>query len=408
MFDIDLLSAYILMALLFLRQISISKHPNKINYAPLILSVGVLFAIIHFILYIQASNFVDVSKQSASSILVSLFLYMIVNVINQAQKSEEDQMQREFSSSVVSKISQMKEYIGILEDKVAQMREDENLSLFGIREDIKNDLLAQKHIQENQVKFMQQLEVVLERQNEVVKTLSQLPELDQVMHNHIDLLRIAEQDHFNRIKKAFDQADNNRCDIRDEIADVKQEIYQLKSLSHDVAQKIIDATLVELSDVTLEFQKQLNTLRAQSEGVSTSLFEGENILATARSKSEMLLKQIVLSSSNMKTLEENTRMISSIYLPIKNLISEIEFIKTDYQNAHQELGDLARTFTTTEKEQVQMMKERVDELSEKLVEKIDASLEKLHSHYHIASSELSPTVSELSKRVKLSMYDEGK
>jgi hypothetical protein len=396
------------MALLFLRQMSISKHPNKINYAPLILSIGVLFAILHFILYIQTDNLIEVSKQSASSILVSLFLYMIVNVINQAQKNEEEQSQREFSSSMAAKISQMKEYIGVLEDKVMQMRNDENLSLFGIREDIKNDLVAQKHIQENQSQFMKKLEVVLERQDEVVKTLQQLPELDQVMHNHIDLLRIAEQDHFNRIKKAFDQADNNRCDIKDEIADVKHEIHQLKSLSHDVAQKIIDATLLELSSVTVELQKQLNTLRAQSEGVSTSLFEGENILSNTRSKSEMLLKQIVLSSNNMKTLEENSRMLSSIYLPIKNLISEIEFIKTDYHNAHQELGDLATILTSTEKEQLQMMREKVEELSEKLVEKIDASLEKLHSHYHIASSELSPTVNELSKRIKLSMYDEGK
>ncbi len=406
MFAMDLLSAYVLMALLFLRQMSISKHSNKINYAPLILSIGALFAIIHFILYIQEDNFVEVLKQSASSILLSLFLYMIVNVINQAQKNEEEQSKREFSSSLASKISQMKEYIDVLEDKVAQMREDENLTLFKIREDIKNDLLAQKHIQENQVTFMQQLEVVLVRQNEVVKTLQQLPELDQVMHNHIDLLRIAEQDHFNRIKKAFDQADDNRCNLKEEIADVKEEMHQLKSLSQDVAQKIIDATLAELSDVTLAFQKQLNTLRAQSEGVSTSLFEGENILSSARSKSEMLLKQIVLSLNNMKTVEENTRMLSSVYLPIKNLLSEIEFIKADYQSAYQELGVLAKNFVVTEKEQLQVMRERVEELSEKLVEKIDASLEKLHSHYHIASSELSPTVSELSKKAKLSLYEE--
>lgn len=406
MFAMDLLSAYVLMALLFLRQMSISKHSNKINYAPLILSIGALFAIIHFILYIQEDNFVEVLKQSASSILLSLFLYMIVNVINQAQKNEEEQSKREFSSSLASKISQMKEYIDVLEDKVAQMREDENLTLFKIREDIKNDLLAQKHIQENQVTFMQQLEVVLVRQNEVVKTLQQLPELDQVMHNHIDLLRIAEQDHFNRIKKAFDQADDNRCNLKEEIADVKEEMHQLKSLSQDVAQKIIDATLAELSDVTLAFQKQLNTLRAQSEGVSTSLFEGENILSSARSKSEMLLKQIVLSLNNMKTVEENTRMLSSVYLPIKNLLSEIESVKADYQSAYQELGVLAKNFVVTEKEQLQVMRERVEELSEKLVEKIDASLEKLHSHYHIASSELSPTVSELSKKAKLSLYEE--
>jgi hypothetical protein len=330
-----------------------------------------------------------------------------MNVLHQAQKNDEEQIQREFSSSMASKISQMKEYIGMLEDKIAELRDDEHHSLFGIREDIKNDLLAQKHIQTNQDTFIRKLENVLEQQNKVLKTLQQLPEFDQIMHNHIDILRIAEQDHFNRIKKAFDQANANRCDIKDEIIEIKQEIHQLKSLSKDVAEKIVDATLLELSDVVFEFQKQLNTLRAQSEGVSTALSEGENILGNTRSKSEMLLKQIVLSSNNMKILEENSRSLSVIYLPIKNLISEIESIKSDYNLAHSELGNLAEILTTTQVEQLEIMKIKVEELSEKLVEKIDASLDRLHTHYHIASSELSPTVSELTKKAKLSRYDEG-
>ena len=407
MLEPDLIISYILMAFFFLRQIMILKRPKKINYSPLILGIGAIFALVHFMLYFVQDNFTLVLKESFSSLLVSLLLYVIMNVLHQAQKNDEEQSQREFSSSMASKISQMKEYIGMLEDKIAELRDDEHHSLFGIREDIKNDLLAQKHIQTNQDTFMHKLEDVLEQQNRVLKTLQQLPEFDQIMHNHIDILRIAEQDHFNRIKKAFDQANANRCDIKDEIVEIKQEMHQLKSLSKDVAKKIVDATLLELSDVVVEFQRQLNTLRAQSEGVSTALSEGENILGNARSKSEMLLKQIVLSSNNMKILEENSRSLSVIYLPIKNLISEIESIKSDYNLAHSELGNLAELLTTTQVEQLEIMKIKVEELSEKLVEKIDASLLKLHTHYHIASSELSPTVSELTKKAKLSMYDEG-
>ena len=407
MLEPDLIISYILMAFFFLRQIMILKRPKKINYSPLILGIGAIFALVHFMLYFVQTNLTVVLKESFSSLLVSLLLYVIMNVLHQAQKNDEEQSQREFSSSMASKISQMKEYIGMLEDKIAELRDDEHHSLFGIREDIKNDLLAQKLIQTNQDTFMHKLEDVLEQQNKVLKTLQQLPEFDQIMHNHIDILRIAEQDHFNRIKKAFDQANANRCDIKDEIVEIKQEMHQLKSLSKDVAKKIVDATLLELSDVVVEFQRQLNTLRAQSEGVSTALSEGENILGNARSKSEMLLKQIVLSSNNMKILEENSRSLSVIYLPIKNLISEIESIKSDYNLAHSELGNLAELLTTTQVEQLEIMKIKVEELSEKLVEKIDASLLKLHTHYHIALSELSPTVSELTKKAKLSMYDEG-
>ena len=42
MFDIDLLIAFAFMALLFLRQISILKQPNKINYASLIIIIGTI------------------------------------------------------------------------------------------------------------------------------------------------------------------------------------------------------------------------------------------------------------------------------------------------------------------------------------------------------------------------------
>ena len=406
MFEPDLIISYILMGFFFLRQIMILKRPNKINYSPLILGIGAIFALVHFILYFESDTLTLVLKESSSSLLVSLLLYVMMNILHQAQKNEEEQFQREFSSAMASKISQMKEYIGMLEDKIAQMRDDEQQSLFGIREDIKNDLLAQKLIQANQEKFIHQFESLMHQENEILKTLQQLPELDQIMHNHIDILRISEQDHFNRIKKAFDQANENRCDIKDEIADVKHEINILQSMSKDVAEKIIEATLGELSGVILEFQRQLNTLRAQSESVSTSLSEGENILGNARSKSEMLMKQIILSSNNMKTLVDSSRSLTMIYEPIKNLISEIQSIKADYQAAHQELGDLATLLTITEKEQIEVMKVKVDELSEKLIEKIDVSLQKLHTHYHIASNEVTSTVSELAKKAKLGSYEE--
>jgi DNA repair exonuclease SbcCD ATPase subunit len=406
MFEPDLIISYVLMGFFFLRQITILKRPNKINYSPLILGIGAIFALVHFILYFRPDTLTLVLKESSSSLLVSLILYVMMNILHQAQKNEEEQFQREFSSAMASKISQMKEYIGVLEDKIAQMRDDEHQSLFGIREDIKNDLLAQKLIQANQEKFIHQFEALTHQENEILKTLQQLPELDQIMHNHIDILRISEQDHFNHIKKSFDQANENRYDIKDEIADVKHEINLLQSMSKDVAEKIIEATLGELSGVILEFQRQLNTLRAQSESVSTSLSEGENILGNARSKSEMLMKQIILSSNNMKTLVDSSRSLTTIYEPIKNLISEIQSIKADYQAAHQELGDLATLLTSTEKEQIEVMKVKVDELSEKLIEKIDVSLQKLHTHYHIASNEVTSTVSELAKKAKLSSYEE--
>ena len=406
MLEPDLIISYIFIALLFLRQVTILKRPNKINYAPLMLAIGALFATIHFMLYIQPDNIILILKDSLSIIVIALSLYMVMNILHQAQKSDDDKIQKEFSSSLSLKVIQMKEYISLLEDKIALMHNDEQQSLLEIREQITKEISSLKVIQSNQEKFTNQFESMVNQQSKVMSgidkfTTVQLPQLDEIMHLHIDMLHTSEQDHYNRIKKAFDNADTIRYDIKNEIDEVREDIKAMKHISKDISSDIAERTFLELSTVTLEFEKQLNNLRAQTEGVSTSLSEGENILGSIRTNSEMVMKQIVLSSSNMKTLEEHTRALGNLYTPLKVLVKEIESIQHDYKDAHKELSNMAISLSSAEKEQIDVMKKKVDELSEKLIEKIDISLEKLHTHYHISSSEVSNTVSELTKKAKL-------
>ncbi|WP_345993999.1 hypothetical protein [Sulfurimonas sp. HSL-1716] len=406
MLELDLMVSYTFMALLFLRQVSILKRPNKINYAPLMLSIGALFATVHFMLFIQSGNIVFILKESLSVIVIALSLFIIMNILHQAQKTEDDKTQKEFALSLSSKVAQMKEYIAVLEDKATSMHDEEQRSLFEIREQIKKDIASLKSIQANQEKFIGEFETMTQQQSKVMHSVEQfrtvqLPELDEIMHSHIDMLRVSEQDHYNRIKKAFDGADALRNDIKEEMDEVREDIKSIKNVSQEISSSIVEKTLLELSAVTLEFEKQLNHLRAQTEGVSTSLFEGENILDSIRKQSEMVMKQIVLSSNNMKILEEHSRNLTNIYNPLKDLIGEIESVKLEYKTAYKELSGLANTLNSTEKEQLEIMKNRVDELSEKLIEKIDISLEKLQSHYHIASREVTSTVSELAKKAKV-------
>jgi hypothetical protein len=408
MFAPDLIFAYVVMAALFLRQNSNLKDPTKISYAPLMLSVGAIFAIVHFILYFQPENLTLILKQSSSSLLVAFLLYIVMNIIYQAQKNQDELHQREFTNAMASQILQMKEYISLLEDKIAKMNEDEQHSLYGIREDIRQDLAAKKIIQANQEKFVHKMESLAHQQDEVLHSLSKLPELDQVMHNHIDLLRVSEQDHFNRIKKAFESANQNRCDIQDEIVEIKKEVISLKNHSKEIAERIVKSTVFELTNNMLELQKDFITLKSHSEGMFSTLMEGENLLNNLRAKSETLLKQMILASGNVKDFEENSRMILELFIPLKELMAALENVRNDYQSANIELSSLAQILSSSEKEQLELMKSRVDELSDELMQKVDASLEKIHNHYHIASNEVSPTVSELAKRTKLNLYNEGK
>jgi predicted nuclease with TOPRIM domain len=117
---------------------------------------------------------------------------------------------------------------------------------------------------------------------------------------------------------------------------------------------------------------------------------------------------MILASGNVKDFEENSRMILELFIPLKELMAALENVRNDYQSANIELSSLAQILSSSEKEQLELMKSRVDELSDELMQKVDASLEKIHNHYHIASNEVSPTVSELAKRTKLNLYNEGK
>ena len=56
MFDADLIVAFVFMSLLFLRQISILKQANKINYAPLMIGVGAISSVIHFIIHPEVQD----------------------------------------------------------------------------------------------------------------------------------------------------------------------------------------------------------------------------------------------------------------------------------------------------------------------------------------------------------------
>jgi len=88
MFHNDLLIAFAFMALLFLRQIVILKHPNKINYAPLMVGIGSIATVVHFIIHPDTSDVILLLRESLFPLLVSLLLYIVMNILHQTQISE--------------------------------------------------------------------------------------------------------------------------------------------------------------------------------------------------------------------------------------------------------------------------------------------------------------------------------
>lgn len=405
MFDIDLLLAFAFMAILFLRQVSILKEANKINYAPLMIAIGTISSLIHFILHPDTSNAVLLIRESLLPMLVSLFLYMIMNILHQTKESENAKLHDKFTKTLVNELSQLKEFILELENRMVSAQQAERTCQEEIRSQFKDDIKALDTIQLNQNHFLDKFDNMESLHQGVSKGLEyftnvQLPELDNVVHKHIDILRVAEQDHYNKLNTLLEKFIQSRGDISGDIEQLKENIGGIKKVSDNIAHIIVTKTLNQLSGVTKSFESQMLSLKSHTESVKTSLVEGETTLYNIRKQSEMIMKQMVLSANKMGELEQQNGKLHDVYTSISDIMSDIERIKSDYVKAQSQLSQISNELAQSKDEQVKEMKLKIDDLSKSFSNKIDESLEKLHEHYHISNDEINQNLQRLSQRAK--------
>ena len=406
MFDIDLLVAFAFMALLFLRQISILKQPNKINYAPLIIAIGAIGAVIHFILHPDASDVILLLRESFIPFLVGLLLYIIMNIMHQTQESQNARTKDEFTKVLVSEISGLKEFMSELESRMRNSQQEDQRVQKDVRGKFQEDIKALENIKENQVKFLDKFDEMESWHNSVSKEFEhftdvQMPELDNVVHKHIDILRVAEQDHYNQIKVTLNKAVESRGDMSGEIEELKMNLESIRNVSDTIANSITQQTIQQLSGVTKAFENQIIALKSHAESVKTSLSEGDSRLENIRTQSEMIMKQMLLSSEKMNELEKQNEGLYDIYSTARDLVDDVEKIKDDYVKSQSQLAQLSNELSASKDEQLDAMKNQIESLSDTLTQKIDESLEKLHEHYHIADEDITQSVQILAKKAQL-------
>ena len=409
MFDNDLLLAFVFMAILFLRQISILKHPNKINYAPLMIGVGTISSVVHFIIHPDVTNVILLLRESFLPLLVSLLLYIVMNILHQTQQTQSARTKDEFSQFIVSQVNELKEFMADLEGRMILTQQEDREDQKNLREKFKHDIKALNAIELNQGKFLEKFNEMQEWHSGVSKAFDnftnvQLPELDNVVHKHIDMLRVAEQDHYNQTKATLQKALENKYDVSEDIESLKENLTSMRAISDDIAKAITRHTLEQLSGITKAFENQIVSLKSHTEGVSTALYEGENRLNSIREQSEMIMKQMVLSSKKMNELEEKNSGLHDIYTTIKDLVEEIEHIKADYVKSQAQLSSIVSTLSSAQQEEINSVKEQMEDLIVILTKKIDNSLDKLHEHYHIASQDITDSVKVLAKKAQLKGY----
>ncbi len=406
MFDIDLLIAFAFMALLFLRQISILKQPNKINYAPLIIGIGAIGAVMHFILHPDTSDVILLLRESFIPLLVSLLLYIIMNIMHQTQESQNARNKDEFTKVLVNEISGLKEFMSELESRMKNSQQEDQRVREEVSRKFEEDLKALDTIKENQANFLKKFDEMESWHQNVSKefehfTEIQMPELDNVVHKHIDILRVAEQDHYNQLKSTLQKAVESRGEMSDDMDLLKDKLGSMKNISEDIAKSITKHTLQQLSGVTKAFEDQIIALKSHAESVRTSLSEGDSRLDNIRTQSEMIMKQMLLSSQKMDELEKQNDGLYNIYSTARELVSDVEKIKDDYVTSQAQLAQISKELSSSKDEQVLAMRNQIESLSDTLTQKIDDSLEKLHEHYHIADEDITKSVQIFAKKAQL-------
>lgn len=411
MFQTDLIISFIVIALLFIRQVMILKLPNKISYAPLMLGIGVVSSLIHFIINPQIESLLLV-RESFFPLLFALLLFMVMNIMQQNQASEDAKYKENASQTVVEQIDELKSFVSDLETRMLQYSQEDRTMQENIREQFKSDIKALDTIQTSQMKLFSKFDEVELWHKNVTKefenfTEVQVPALDKVVHKHIDMLRVSEQDHYNRLKVAIENSLDGGIDISKDMEELKESVKEFHHLSSTISKTIVKESISQLSEFTQSYKGDIITLKSHAEGMKTSLFEGENKLITMKQQTDEMLEKIKASFTQVESIKEQHSDQYALYVVLKEIIKDVESVKGDYVKSQAQLSMLATDLKNSEIDTLRDMKKEIEVLTQVLSDKVESSLEKLHQHYHIADEDITHSVQMLSQKAKLKEYGES-
>ncbi|MEN8008276.1 MAG: hypothetical protein ABFS42_14765 [Candidatus Krumholzibacteriota bacterium] len=345
MLDLDFIVTFILMGVLFIRQVMIFKDPNKINYAPLLLGIGGIGAMIHLLLYPETENFILVFRESLLPFFAGLMLFVIMNIMHQSKQREAARLQNDFTQRLMKQVGQLKNYIAVLEGNQHTISEQEK-SMQGVMKAVfKNEKEALAVIQGNQDRFVEQIQSIVASQEEALKAFEtfahqELPDIDSVIHRHIDMLRVSEQDHFNQIKQAL-KSRGDEGSFQNEMVALRESVENLIPLFKSAAHQLVRDTGDEIDALLQSFAHQLSALRSQSEGISTSLSEDERLIEGVKEQSQLVMKQMILSAKQMDELLNESSRVKGLFEPLERLIDELSAVHSDYVGAKLQLDRLS-------------------------------------------------------------------
>lgn len=401
MISIDLLLIMIAMSLLFLRHTVVYKDPSKINYTPVVFALGFIGALLHFILSLSID--MSIIKESLLSLSVGVLLSSIMSVMNQTVTVINTHADRFRLNEIGDEITTLSASVATLSDRLELITQMEGSTHDQIRHVFKEEFDALSIIQTNQKLFISKIESLLaQQQNAMGKfeefTLSELPSLDNVVHRHIDLLRVAEQDHFNQLKNVVRQNSDDQKEVHTQVQELRDLVIQMSH--HQNPDHTVTVLQKELDRIVHDFSHHLQMLGAKSESIVTSLLENDSLLRGSREQSELIMQQMVLSSKQMREMTSHSKELSDSLVPLSRLFSSAETLHKEFVLAKGKLSELIVTLESYERQEYRAIRQNLEEVAAEATAQMKLFVQTLQtkeSHPLIEAK----SVQELASKVKL-------
>lgn len=400
MFSIDLLITVTIISLLFLRHVSVYKEPNKINYTPVVLALGIMGGIVH--LMVEGLDAITL-KEALVPLIVGLVLFAIMSIMTQTVSVMNTHEDRLRSLAVSDQLASLGVSIATLKDRLDMVAQMESSTHEQLRSVFKEEIDALNVIQSNQKLFVSKIEALLAQQQSTMEkfedfTLSELPSLDNVVHRHIDLLRVAEQDHFNQLKNVVRLSCDEQKEVHAQLSELRETV--LKIASHQTPDYTITVLQKELDRIVHDFARHIQTLGVKSEAILSTLHENDAVLKNSREESELIMRQMVLSSTQLKEISHHSKELTESLKPLSNLFGSAEALHHEFATARGKLSELIVTLESYERQEYRAIRQSLEEVAAQATAQMELFIQNIQKHEKLPMIE-TKNVQELASKVKL-------
>ncbi len=405
MVDTEIVVFVVLMLLLFFRQFFIYRQASKINYAPIILMLGSLGALLHVLMHGQR-ELDTLFRHSLIPLTVSIVLYIIINILNQTQQRKVLAEREAFQEQLLREMDMIKQDIVLLSEREYHLDRGEHNDTETLQQRLHQEIDALHHLQTTQDERMRKLETILHKYYRGVRRIEEffdttMPEFDTIIHRHIEILRITEQEHFNRVVGLLDRHQESYATQQSMLQHIQREMTLLNERDKKTATAMIEKTTAQLYQVADEFKKQMYQLQASAKIVQDDLNMNAARFKALEEEGEGVLQKIVVLSKKVDAITTQADTLLKLEHSVEKVLQERRHIVEEREVLQEEIKELKEMLIVSKKDQNKLFKALNEEISRVLNERMQSALDQLHEHYFALQGSHASTLKELASRSKI-------